>query len=155
MRRHLPARLAAISAMVVAGSLGSIGFVAGGVAGASAPTVTCTTGKITVSGSGTLSGCGDTKNTGGSGKLVASLGKKTGVITWNKTGTTTFKFTYVIEAKDTVCSPKTDKEIKETATTTGGTGAAVKSIPKGQVATTTICEKGSTVTLAPGSHYQI
>ena len=150
---RLSTRVAAIAAMLAVGSLGSIA-VASGVAGASAPTVTCTTGTITITGGGTISGCNDTKNTGGKGTIKANITKSTGVITWNKTGTTTFSYK-AVTVTDTKCTPKTDKEIKETATTTGGTGAAVKSIPKGQVATTYICEAGTKVTLAPGSKYQI
>jgi hypothetical protein len=141
--------------MVAAGSLGSIALVSG-TAGASAPTVTCTKGTISATGSGTITGCSDKANTGGSGKIVATLKTKTGVITWNKTGTTKFKYTYA-DVKNTACSPKTkgSLEVKETATVTGGTGKAAASIKKGQVATTTICVIGGKVGLAPGSKYQI
>lgn len=155
MRRHLVARVAAITAMVAAGSFGSMAL-ATGVAGATAPTVTCTTGSITITGSGTISGCSDKANTDGSGKIKATISPKKGTITWaGSYGTTTFTYTYVIEKTDTLCTPKTDKEIKETATVTGGTGKAVKSIKKGQVATDYICENGSKVTLAPGQKYSI
>jgi hypothetical protein len=148
-------RVTAIAAMLAAGSLGSLAL-ASGVAGASAPTVTCTTGTINITGSGTLKGCNDTANTGGKGTIKATISPAKGTITWAPGfGTTTFTYKYVIVTPDTKCSPKTDKEIKETATTTGGTGKAVKSIKKGQVATTYICEAGSKVTLAPGSKYQI
>ena len=140
--------------MVAAGSLGSIGFMATGVAGASSPSVTCTTGKITITGSGTISGCSDTANTGGKGTIKATISPKKGTITWaTGFGTTTFSYTYTIPT-NTKCA-KGDKEIVEVATVTGGTGKAIKSIPKNQKATTTICEKGSTVTLAPGQKYQI
>jgi len=151
---RMTTRVTALAAVLALGSLGSIA-VASGVAGASAPTVTCNTGIINITGSGTLSGCNDTKNTGGSGKIAANIKTFKGVITWNKTGTTTFSYKVANVTPDTKCTPKTDKEIKETATTTGGTGAALKSIPKGQVATTYICVAGSKVTLAPGSKYQI
>lgn len=151
---RLPTRVTAIAAVLAFSTLGSVAL-ASGVAGASAPTVTCTSGTVTITGGGTLKGCNDTANTGGSGTIKASLSKKTGVITWNKTGTTTFSYKYVIESKDTKCKPTSDKEIQETSTVTGGTGKAAASIKKGQVAVEYLCEKGSSVTLAPGSHYQI
>jgi hypothetical protein len=152
MRRHLPTRLVAIAAMVAGGSLGSIALVSG-TAGASAPTITCNTGVLKITGSGTISGCNDTANTGGKGTIKAVVAKKTGTITWNKTGTTTFKFTEKSVA-NTKCA-KGDTEISETATTTGGTGKAVKSIPKGQVSTTLVCVKGSSITLVKGEKYKI
>ena len=154
MRRHLPTRVAAIAAMVAAGSLGSMAL-ASGVAGASAPTVTCTTGTLTITGGGTITGCTPTTPTGGKGTIKANISKKTGVITWNKTGTTLFKYTEK-SVTDTKRSPKTDTEIVETATVTGGTGTAVKTIKAGQVSTTTVClSKTNKLTLAPGSKYQI
>ncbi len=151
---RLPTRVAAIAAMLAVSSLGSVALVSG-VAGASAPTVTCTTGTITITGGGTLKGCSDTANTGGSGTIKAVLKSMTGTITWKGTGTTTFKYTDKIITPDTKCTPKTDKEIVETATVTGGTGKAVTSIKKGQVATDYICEVGTKVTLAPGQKYSI
>ncbi len=152
MRRHLPTRVVAIAAMVAAGSLGSIALVSG-TAGASAPTVSCTTGTLKITGSGTISGCNDTANTGGKGTIAANISKKTGTITWNKTGTTTFKFTEK-SVTNTKCV-KGDTEISETATTTGGTSKALKSIPKGQVSTTLVCVKGSSLSLVKGEKYQI
>jgi len=138
--------------MVVASSLGTIAL-STGVASASAPTVTCTKFSATVAGKATLGSCNDTKNTGGSGKEVANLSKKTAVITWNKTGTTTTKFTYA-NVTPNKC-PTGYTEVKETATVTGGTGAAVKSIPKGQVGVLLLCIKGSTITLLKGQTYKI
>ena len=147
-------KLTAIAGMLAVSSLGSVALVSG-VASASAPTVACTTAKIAITGSGTLSGCNDTKNTGGSGKLVTNTSKHTGVITWNKTGTTTLKFTEK-SVTNTKCSPKTkgSMQFTEVSTTTGGTGVAVKSIPKGQVATETICLISGKVSVAPGSKFR-
>lgn len=149
---RLSTRAAAIAAMVVASSLGTVALTSG-VASASAPTVTCTKFSATVSGKATLGGCNDTKNTGGSGKEVANLKASTAVITWNKTGTTTTKYTYVTVKPDKC--PTGYSEVKETATVTGGTGAAVKSIPKGQVGVLLLCIKGSTITLLKGQQYKI
>jgi hypothetical protein len=151
---RLSTRAAAIAAMVVASSLGTVALTSG-VASASAPTVTCTKFSATASGSATLGGCNDTKNTGGSGKEVAKVKGSggTAVITWNKTGTTTTTFKYA-SVTPNKC-PKGYSEIKETATVTGGTGAAVKSIPKGQVGVLLLCIKGTTITLLKGQQYKI
>jgi hypothetical protein len=63
----------------------------------------------------------------------------------------------VVQKTDTKCSPKTDTEVKVTSTVTGGTGAAVKSIKKGQSSTIYVCYNASTkkVTVAPGEKFQI
>lgn len=155
MRRHLPARFAAIAAMVAAGSLGSVGFFATGVAGASAPTVTCTGFSANITGTGKLTGCNDTANTGGKGTIKTNITKSTTVVTWNGTGTTTSKYTDKAVTPNKCKSPGI--EIKETSTTTGGTGKALKSIPKGQVATLLVCEntKAKTVTLLPGQKIKV
>ncbi|MGD0391270.1 MAG: hypothetical protein ABSC41_01370 [Acidimicrobiales bacterium] len=147
------ARVAAVAAMLAVSSLGSIA-IASGVASASAPKASCTSGTLTTTGGGTIKGCTPTAATGGSGKIVASIAKKTGVITWNKTGTTLFKYTEKT-VTNTKCTPKTDTEISETATVTGGTGAAVKTIAKGQVSTTLICLAGTKISLVKGEKYQI
>jgi hypothetical protein len=101
----------------------------------------------------TLSKCNDTANTGGSGKAVADIAKKTAVITWNKTGTTTEKYTEVT-VKPSKCATG-ETEIKEVSTTTGGTGKALASIPKGQVATAYVCLGAGKVTLLPGTTYKV
>ncbi len=80
-------RVAALAAMPAVSSLGSIA-IASGVASATAPKATCTSGTLTITGGGTITGCTPPAATGGSGKIVASISKQTGVITWNKTGTT-------------------------------------------------------------------
>ncbi len=151
---RLTSRVAAIAAMLAVSSVGSI-VAFSGVASASAPTATCTGFSSNSSGAGTLSGCNDTKNTGGKGTSKTSKGVTT--ITWNKTGTTTAKVVDVVEKTDTKCSPKTDTEVKVTSTVTGGTGAAVKSIKKGQTSTIYICYNASTkkATVAPGEKFQI
>jgi hypothetical protein len=147
-------RIAAAGAMLAGASLGSV-LASSAVASASAPTVTCTGFSATTSGVGTLSSCNDTKNTGGKATDKANIAKSTAVITWNKTGTTTesYKETAVTPSK---CA-KGDSEIKEVSTVTGGTGAAVKSIPKGQVATAYLCLNSAkkTVTLLPGTTYKV
>jgi hypothetical protein len=153
MFRH-SMRLAAVGAILVGSAVGSV-FISTGVASASAPTVTCTGFTATEAGVGTLTGCNDTKNTGGKGTAKAVIKKSTATITWNKTGTTTEKYTES-GVKASKCA-KGDGEIKEVSTTTGGTNPALKSIPKGQVATAYLCLNPHTkkVTLLPGTKYQV
>ncbi len=152
---RLSTRAAAIAAMVVVSSLGTVALTTG-VASASAPAATCTKFTATASGSATLGSCTPTANTGGAGKEVAKVKGTggTGTITWaTGHGTTLTKFTYTIVTPNKC--PKGDTEIKEVSTVTGGTGKAVNVIKKGQVATLLVCLKGQTVTLLPGQKYQI
>jgi len=139
--------------MVVASSLGTIAL-STGVASASTPTVTCTKFTATASGTATLGSCTPTAATGGSGKQVANLSKKTTVITWASShGTTNTKFTYSTVTPNKC--PAGSTEIKEVATVTGGTGTAAKTIKVGQVGTLLLCVKGSTITLLKGQVYKI
>jgi hypothetical protein len=159
---RLSTRAAAIAAMVVASSLGTIAL-STGVASASPPTVTCTGFSATGSTTSTaaVTGCNDPANTGGKGTAKSTENlttrKGTATITWNKTGTTTSSFTFTLNPKSTVKCPKGDILVKEISTTTGGSGAALKSIPKGQVATVYLCANAAkkTTTLAPGQKYQV
>ena len=143
--------------MVVASSLGTVAF-ASGVASAvsTKPTVTCTKFSATASGTATVSSCTPTASTGGSGKEVAKL-KGTGgtaTITWaSGHGTTLTKFTYASVTPNKCASGAS--EIKETATVTGGTGTAVKTIKAGQIGTLLLCIKGTAISLLPGQKYTI
>jgi hypothetical protein len=149
--RHLRAvRLLTAAALVVPASL--TGWVLAGPASATAAPVTCST----LSGAGltsTLSNCTDAANTGGKGSAVSKVGKGTSgttTIKWNKTGTTTLSFTYTV-VKANKCA-KGLTEIVETGKVTGGTGAAIKSILKGQKTSATVCE-GKTVALLKGTKF--
>jgi hypothetical protein len=109
-----------------------------------------------VKGVGTVTNCTDAANTGGSGKIVFNTAKLNGVITWNKTGTTTLTIKYSVPATD---EPETaahscpkGTEVLITGVVTGGTGAAVKSIPKGSKVSAEVCAKTS-VTLELGSFF--
>jgi len=153
MFRH-STRVAVVAAALAISSMGVVGL-STTVASASSPTVTCTGFTSNVKGVGSLTKCTDTKNTGGSGKAVANISKSTAVITWKGTGTTTESYKETGVTPNKCASGST--EIKEVSTTTGGTGAALKSIPKGQVATAYLClnlSKG-TVSLLPGTKYQV
>src|ERR1700730_8502749 len=97
MRNLRAARLLTVLALVVPAT--ATAWVVAGPASAVAP-AHCAVLKSNVQGSGTVSKCTDPANTGGSGKIVTSLALKTGKVTWNKTGTTTFKFTFATVKKD-------------------------------------------------------
>jgi hypothetical protein len=142
VRRTIPVRVAIIGALVISPLIAIMA--SQGVAWAAAD-VLCTTANVGITGSGTISGCNDAANTGGSGTIKATLSKKTAVITWNGTGTTTTKYTYKGVA-DTCPKVGKDKivEYKETTTVTGGTGTAATSIKKGNVGTTLLCYNETT-----------
>jgi len=115
-----------------------------------------TTGKITVTAK--LSGCVN---------LAATATNKSSINTATLSGTSTTtwaggKGTTIQSVKYTVatkaqglgkCPAATSTtRVFVTATTTGGTGAALKAIPKGSVGKSSICEhKDSTGTLEPGT----
>jgi hypothetical protein len=149
---RLSTRAAAIAAMVVASSLGTVVLTSGAASATTStkPTVTCTKFSATASGKATLGSC-TTASTGGSGAEVANLTKKTATITWKNKDTTLTKFTYGSVTANKC--PAKSSEIKEVATVTGGT--ADKSIKVGQVGTLLLCIKGSTVSLLAGQKYQI
>src|SRR4029079_19022328 len=98
-------------------------------------------------GTGSVSKCTNPTATGTSGKLLINIAKKTGKVTWNKTGTSTFTITYtpVKTPKGKLCA-KGSTQIVFAGKVTGGTGAAVKAIPKGQKITANVCV-GKAVTL--------
>lgn len=139
--------------------LGTMAFA--GAASAAAGGVSCTglSGKVNTSTDAAkvkLSGCSDTKNTGGSGKTEGSESSSTGKITWNGTGTTTLGSVTDTPVSDSTC-PSGDIEEEETGTVTGGTGEAAKSIKKGWTQQAYVCfdPSGDTLSLAPGTTYQI
>jgi hypothetical protein len=156
MRRLGPTRVIGVVALIAAGSLttGAMASTAG--ASAAAP-ARCSTLVATLKGVGTVTNCTDAANTGGSGKIVFNITKLTDVVTWNKTGTTTLKIAYSAPKVDEPETPahscaKGTTELLITGAVTGGTGAAIKSIPKGSKVSAEICEK-TNVTLELGSTF--
>jgi hypothetical protein len=151
MRQFVPVRLLAVA--LAAGSLIAIPF----AAAASAVTpVTCTKlaapapkGTTSV---GTISGCTNTAATGGGGKQVTNITKLTFVITWNAgKGTTTAKINYKAGPKPNKCATGSTL-ILATGTVTGGTGAALKAIPKGSKYSEAVCYDAKQVTsIEPGT----
>jgi hypothetical protein len=150
--RHLRAlRVFTALALVVPAS--ATAWVVAGPASAAVP-AKCSVLKATLKGTGTVSKCTDPANTGGSGKLVANIALKTGKVTWNKTGTSTFSLAYTTVKKDekeAKACPKGTTEILFSGKVTGGTGKAIKSIPKGQKVSAEVCVSKTTVTLEPGT----
>lgn len=151
---------------VAAGSLLAIPL----AASASAATGTACSGDKTVTNTktdkatSTLTGCTNTAATGGKGTDVVNfkvLAKITGTITWHGTGTTTSTVTEKggSKAQDATCVKAVGKgasAIVSTGTVTGGTGAALKGIPKGSKLSETVClTPKDVVTLYPGTKFVI
>ena len=154
MQRHTPVRLLAV--LIAAGSLTAIPF----AGPASAVTATTCKGAKTVTNvkaktsTSTLTGCTNPTATGGKGTEIVNLKVITAItakITWNKTGTTLLKITEKLGPKVNKC-PKGTTMIVSAGSVTGGSGAALKSIPKGSKFSESVCytPKG-VVTLYPGS----
>jgi hypothetical protein len=101
---------------------------------------------------GTLSGCSNTAATGGGGKQVTNIAKLTAVITWNaKKGTTTMKISYKAGPKVNKCAHLSTL-ILATGTVTGGSGAALKAIPKNSKYSEAVCyDAKQNTTIEPGT----
>jgi len=105
----------------------------------------------------TLSGC--TASVGGKGTSVTTIkgsAKPISKTTWaGGKGTTTQTVVYKAATKAQglgKCPAGTTQRLFITATTTAGTGAALKAIPKGSVGKSNIClKKDSTGVLEPGT----
>jgi hypothetical protein len=108
-------------------------------------------GKTTVK--ATLSGCVNLAPSATSVSMIAA--KTTAKTTWaNGKGTTLQSVKYAVASTQGKCGPKaTTAHYIITATTTGGTGAALKAIPKGSVGKSSVCvnKKTSKGTLEPGT----
>ena len=152
MRRSVPVRLVAVA--LAASSLMAIPLAE--AASAAVVPVTCTklvapAPKGTTS-TGTISGCSNTAATGGGGKQVTNITKLTAVITWNANkGTTLLKISYKAGPKVNKCA-KGSTLIVATGSVTGGTGAALKAIPKGSKYSESVCyDAKQNTTIEPGT----
>ena len=150
-------RLLTALALVIPASLATWA-VAGPASAVTGATCTGFTGAVT--GVFTLSGCTDKANTGGSGKFVANTKKSpySAVITWKGTGTTTTSLKYSSPAKS-LC-PTGQTYLLITGTVTGGTKAAIKSIPKKSAVSAKACynakaKPAQAVTLVKGQLFHI
>jgi hypothetical protein len=154
-------RIALLPAVVV--PLASVGLLAMPSANAATaakkhPTINCQkfTGNLD-GGTGTLSGCSDKANTGGSGTFPpSSIEEASGTITWNQTGTTDVDHFIGNEVSPSACK-HSNPEDQVTGDVFGGTGAAATSIPDGDTLTVYLCINPSTggVTLAPKTKFTI
>lgn len=152
MHRLVRFRLSSVAALVMTGSIAFSAFAM--PASAAVVKTTCSSVTISTKGTGTLKKCNDPKGTGTSGKLVVNTKKAPypATFTWNKTGTTKAAVKYAGAPKGAkkVC-PTGTSEIDVSGTVTGGTGAALKAIPKGAKVSGKLCynPKTSSLNLAP------
>src|SRR5579862_3709878 len=162
MRRSVAVRLSAVA--LAAGSLAIIPL---SPSSATTSKVSCgaelsakpasTTGIIKVTAK--LSKCVNLAPTATDVSTVnTNKGTATAKTTWaNGKGTTLQSLTYALATKAQglgKCpkTPTTTARIFVTAKTTGGTGAALKAIPKGSIGKTSVCErKDGTAVLEPGT----
>ena len=139
-----------------------LGKTLAGPASALAPPTTCDNPKSvvnlkTLTATVTLTNCSNKAATGGSGvekvnfKLATGAGI-IGKITWKGTGTTTLLFKTAAGKLPNKCKKPTVMYIT-TGKVTGGTGVALKKIPKGSPFKETICSNTSTgsSTIYPGT----
>ncbi len=153
MHRLVPVRLVAVA--LAAGSLMAIPLAE--AASAAVVPVTCTKlvapAPVGNTSTSTLSGCSNAAATGGGGKQVTNISKKTAVITWNaKKGTTTIAFKYAAAKTKGKCPSGTIALINATGSVTGGSGAALKAIPKGSKYSESVCYNSKNVTvIEPGT----
>ena len=158
-------RLTSVRTLAVALAVGSL--IAIPLAGSSSAVVatTCsgakTANNLTTSiATTTLSGCTNPTATGGKGMNVTNfkvLTKITAKVTWNKTGTTLITLTEKAGSKAQIAAcvkavGAGSSAVVSSGTVTGGTGAALKGIPKGSKFSETVCfTSKDVVTLYPGT----
>jgi hypothetical protein len=145
--------------MVAALAAGSLAMVIPMASTASAATpVVClnsTYGKNTSKPvmTGTLLSCSNSAATGGKGTFSSNYSNIKAIkstIKWNGKGTTTILGTMAVGAKPNKCG--TGNRLNITGKVTGGTGAALKGIPKGSPFSMTVCLSPKLVTTQyPGS----
>ena len=164
MRRTVPIRLFAVAVAIGSVTAIPLSSPASAATGASCsklvspPPVTI---KGVATSKSTVSGCTPLSATGGSGKSVTQIGVKVAgkVVTLSTTtwsggkGTTTETITYAPTKSLGKC-PKGTSHILSKATVTGGSGAALKAIPKGSKGQASVCvDSKSAATLEPGTKY--
>ena len=150
MRRQGALRALAVVALAVPAALTSW-VMAAPASAVTAPTCAAVSGPNGLK--WTLSKCTDPSHTGSKGSAVTKFGNGTGTmkITWNKTGTTTLTFTYSFVTASACANGQV--EIKELGKVTGGSGAALKTIPKGQKTSVAVCQGATSVALVKGTKF--
>jgi len=100
-----------------------------------------------------LSGCTPVSATGGSGKVVVKITSPTSTVVWaGGKGTTIVKEAYKTGPKVNKC-PKGTTLLVLSGSVVGGSGAALKAMPKGQAVSDFLCLNTKTdgTTLEPGT----
>ena len=153
-------RLSSVRTLAVALAVGSLIAIPLTGSSSAATPVTCLNPKSvtnikTFTSTITLTSCTNAAATGGKGTAVDNfkvLTKQLVKITWNKTGTTTLTITKGVTPKVNKC-PKGQVEFDESGAVTGGTGAALKGIPKGSPYSESVCANTTTgaTTMRPGT----
>jgi hypothetical protein len=114
--------------------------------------IKCTGLSGTILATGSLSGCNDPANTGGSGTFPTTP-TSSATITWASGGTTTGTVSYTEASKNTCASGDTEEAItgKVTSDTGAGDSVAVGGKIKGDVCVSA----GGSLSLAPGTKFKI
>jgi hypothetical protein len=155
MRRWLLAGV--VLAFPIAGSVAFGAQAALAAGGVSCTSLTGTVNTTTDAAKVTLSGCNDTKNTGGKGTTKSSETATKSTIKWaDSKGTTILGPATTTVVSPDAC-PGSDLEEMTTATVTGGTGAAAKSIKVGWTSQSYVCYNpaNNKLSLLAGTTYQI
>src|SRR6185437_11665527 len=142
----------AIAVVVVALGTSVSALALAGPAGAATP-VTCAYMKTNLklpTATGVVQKCTNAKATGGSGKISVMVSKNKGSVVWNKTGTSTFSIKTTAPKKGTPAAkgcPANTTKLLFNGKITGGTGAALKAMPKGQTISAKVCVSKTAVVL--------
>jgi hypothetical protein len=154
MFRTRAAKALLIPVMVASASVGTLAFASASGAAVKPATssVKCTALSGTVGGTGSLTGCTDTANTGGSGSFPLVPGSNS--VTWAAGGTNTFSYTFKTVTPN--ACPKKNEEIAVAGTVTGSTGSG-SSIPNGDKVKGDLCvnKKTDVVELLPGTKFKL
>jgi hypothetical protein len=133
--------------------VGLVASPAGAATGAQCTKSVATTNIKTGVATDILSGCTPTSATGGSGKVVTKISSPTTTVVWaGGKGTTVVKASYKTGPKVNKC-PSGTTLLVLTGKVIGGSGAALKAMPKGQAVSDFLCLNTKTdgTTLEPGT----
>jgi len=133
--------------------LGLVASPAGAATGAQCTKSVATTNLKTKIATDILTGCTPVSATGGSGKVVVSISSPTSTVVWaGGKGTTIVKEKYKTVTGHNKC-PSGTTLLELTGSVVGGSGAALKAMPKGQAVSDFLCLNTKTdgTTLEPGT----
>jgi hypothetical protein len=132
--------------------IGLVASPAGAATGAQCTKSVATTNLKTGVATDILSGCTPVSATGGSGKVVTKITSPTSTVVWaGGKGTTIVKEKYTTGTKSKC--PHGTTLLVLTGSVVGGSGAALKAMPKGQAVSDFLCLNTKTdgTTLEPGT----